>query len=104
MSIIIDKQKCIGCGKCAIVCPGSLIKQDENKKAYVKYPKNCWGCTSCIKECSVQAVGFYLGADMGGMGSIMYVKRNENFTEWIIHRPNGELSEITTNSKESNSY
>ena len=48
MSISIDKDKCIGCGKCRNVCPGTLIKMDENKKAYIKYPKDCWGCTSCI--------------------------------------------------------
>ena len=42
MSIIIDKNKCVGCKKCSVVCPGSLIKTDENNKAYIKYPKDCW--------------------------------------------------------------
>ncbi|HAM06602.1 MAG TPA: adenylylsulfate reductase, partial [Ruminococcaceae bacterium] len=51
MSIAIDKQKCIGCGRCRNVCPGSLIKLDSDNRAYIKYPKDCWGCTSCIKEC-----------------------------------------------------
>lgn len=45
MSIAIDKQKCIGCGKCRNVCPGSLIKLDSDNRAYIKYPKDCWGCT-----------------------------------------------------------
>ena len=35
MSIIIDKNKCVGCKKCSVVCPGSLIKTDENNKAYI---------------------------------------------------------------------
>ena len=51
MSIVIDKSKCAGCGQCSIVCPGSLIKMGEDKKAYIKYPKDCWGCSSCLKEC-----------------------------------------------------
>ena len=48
MSIAIDRNKCVGCGKCSVVCPGNLIKLEE-KKAYIKYPKDCWGCASCIK-------------------------------------------------------
>ena len=70
MSIIIDKEKCRKCGKCTQVCPGSLIKKDEDGKAFIKYPKDCWGCCSCIKECQFDAIGLYLGADIGGMGSI----------------------------------
>ena len=51
MSIMIEKQKCKGCGLCTEVCPGSLIYQGDDKKAYIRYPKDCWGCASCIKEC-----------------------------------------------------
>ena len=49
MSIVIDKSKCIGCKKCRNVCPGSLIKTDENGKAYIKYPKNS-NCQRWIKR------------------------------------------------------
>ena len=35
MSIMIDRSKCVGCGKCHEVCPGTLIKLDENKRAYI---------------------------------------------------------------------
>ena len=37
MSIMIDKAKCKGCGMCTSVCPGSLIYQDSEKKAFIKY-------------------------------------------------------------------
>ena len=43
MSIRINKNKCVGCKRCLDVCPGSLIKTDETGKAYIKYPKDCWG-------------------------------------------------------------
>ena len=49
MSIRIDQKKCVGCRKCSEVCPGTLIVM-EDKKAVMKYPKNCWGCVSCVKE------------------------------------------------------
>ena len=36
MSILIDREKCIGCGSCREVCPGTLIKLDDEGKAYIK--------------------------------------------------------------------
>lgn len=104
MSIAIDKSKCIGCGRCRGVCPGTLIKQDENGKAYIKYLKNCWGCTSCIKECPVHAVNFYLGADIGGMGSLVHTEKDGDILRWIINHPDGETSEIDVDTKQSNKY
>ena len=74
MSIRIDQKKCVGCRKCSEVCPGTLIVM-EDKKAVMKYPKNCWGCVSCVKECKAGAIDFFLGADIGGNGSIMNVKK-----------------------------
>lgn len=103
MSIAIDKNKCIGCGKCSVVCPGSLIKI-ENKKAFIKYPKDCWGCTSCIKECPVNAVQFFLGADIGGMGSLVHTEKDGDILNWIINRTDGTKTEIKINTKESNKY
>ena len=50
MSIAIDAKQCVGCGKCRMVCPGSLIHMNQDGKAFIKYPKDCWGCTSCLKE------------------------------------------------------
>ncbi|MCB2294007.1 4Fe-4S dicluster domain-containing protein, partial [Clostridium algoriphilum] len=54
MSIKIDPQKCVGCGKCLQTCPGNLIFKKDDSKAFIKYPEECWGCTACLKECPVQ--------------------------------------------------
>ncbi|MBQ8134725.1 MAG: ferredoxin family protein [Clostridia bacterium] len=104
MSITIDKLKCIGCGKCSTVCPGSLIKLDDNRRAFIKYPKDCWGCTSCIKECPVYAIRFYLGADIGGMGSLVHTEKNGDILKWIVEKTDGSNIEIDINQKESNKY
>ena len=104
MSIAIDKQKCMGCGKCRNVCPGSLIKLDSDNRAYIKYPKDCWGCTSCIKECPAYAISFYLGADIGGMGSLVHTEKKGDILSWIIDKPEGETIKIDINQKESNKY
>ena len=104
MSVSINREKCIGCGKCRDVCPGTLIKQDGEGKAFIKYPKDCWGCCSCVKECPVHAVSTYLGADIGGMGSLMHTEKEGDILRWIIEKPDGEISEIDINQKESNKY
>ena len=104
MSIMIDKSKCIGCGKCCMVCPGSLIKKDGDNKAFIKYPKDCWGCTSCIKECHFGAIGLFLGADIGGRGSVMTVKSTEDTLTWNIEKRDGTTEQILINKKEANKY
>ena len=61
MIIVIDRKRCTGCGKCVLVCPGGLMKQEKDGTAVMKYPKDCWGCASCIKECKFGAIALYLG-------------------------------------------
>jgi adenylylsulfate reductase subunit B len=104
MSILIDRKLCIGCKKCIENCPGNLIKVGLDKKAYIKYPKECWGCTSCLKECEAHAIKFYLGADIGGKGSLMYTKQNNSQISWFIERYDGNLEVIEIDRNSSNKY
>ncbi|RCX17253.1 dissimilatory adenylylsulfate reductase beta subunit [Anaerobacterium chartisolvens] len=104
MSITIDTSKCTGCGKCIRVCPGTLLYKDKNGKAESRYPRDCWGCTACLKECLYGAVSYFLGADIGGMGSTLHTKRDGHFLHWHIAGAEGEERVITINQKESNKY
>lgn len=104
MSIRIDKEKCISCGRCLKVCPGSLIYKDENKKVYIKYPSNCWGCTACLKECPVGAIEYYLGADIGGNGGCMYTEQKGDDITWHIRDKWGKSHEINISRKDANKY
>lgn len=104
MSIAISQGKCTGCKMCTTVCPGSLLSINENKKAYIEYPKDCWGCASCVKECKFGAISLYLGADIGGRGSHLSTKCEEDIVTWLIENPNGENQTIVINRKESNKY
>lgn len=103
MSIRINQEKCVGCGRCEEVCPGTLIAI-ENNKAWMKYPKNCWGCVSCVKECAVGAIDFYLGADIGGKGSLMSVSSDRDILEWRIKKTGEKDVIIQVNRKTSNRY
>ena len=104
MSIVINKEKCAGCGQCSIVCSGSLIKMGEDKKAYMKYPKDCWGCSSCIKECRFGAIALYIGADSGGNGSLMRVENKGDILNWNVTLNDGTVKTIAINKKEANKY
>lgn len=103
MSIRIDQKLCLSCGRCALVCPGGLIAQDEEKKAFVKYPKDCWGCAACLKECQSGAIRYFLGADLGGKGAYMYTRDEPDFLYWFIVC-NGKSHKLTINKRESNKY
>lgn len=103
MSIQINSDRCIGCRKCSIVCPGSLIAVEEGK-AVMKYPKDCWGCVSCVKECPAGAIDFFLGADIGGRGSKLKVAYEGDILHWYIKKYNGEVITINVNQKDSNKY
>lgn len=104
MSIQISQSKCIGCGRCIEACPGNLIKKDGQGKAVLRRPLDCWGCTSCLKECSFSAIEFYLGADIGGRGSRMHTETEGHYCHWIIEDDLGDRKVITIDKKEANKY
>jgi adenylylsulfate reductase subunit B len=103
MSIRINKDKCIGCGKCTEVCPGTLIAVEKGQ-AVMEYPKDCWGCVSCVKECPVGAIEFFLGADMGGNGSVMTVETEGNILHWRIKKQDQTVTTIDVDRQSSNKY
>ncbi|MBP7175915.1 MAG: ferredoxin family protein [Thermoclostridium sp.] len=103
MSIAIDKELCRGCGACIEICPGKLIYKSEEGWSYMKYPRDCWGCASCVKECAAGAIRYYLGADIGGKGAWLTTEDREGAIDFII--VNGDKQQvITVNRKESNKY
>lgn len=104
MSIRIKPDICIGCGQCRDVCPGSLISKGPQGKAIMKYPRDCWGCMSCVKECPVGAIDFYLGADIGGRGSTMHTIKDGPYIHWCIQLPTGEKQTITVDTEKANAY
>ena len=104
MSIRITQNNCVGCGRCIEACPGNLIKKDAQGKAVIKHISDCWGCTSCLKECKTGAIAFFLGADIGGMGSEMTVNESKDTILWKIKKYTGEEQTIEINKKDSNKY
>ena len=104
MSIKINRNKCKGCTSCVEVCPGNLIKLNDEKKAVIIHEKDCWGCTGCVKACPAEAISFYLGADLGGRGAFMTVKKHGSLSTWKITLPSGTVKKITVDSSSANKY
>jgi adenylylsulfate reductase subunit B len=104
MSIRINREKCRGCGKCRNVCPGNLLHKDDGGKTVNLYPRDCWGCTACLKECSFGAISFFLGADLGGRGTILRTTYDGEKINWILTKPSGQEKVITVNRNKANQY
>ncbi|MFV0412893.1 MAG: DUF362 domain-containing protein [Oscillospiraceae bacterium] len=52
---VIRRAACIGCGKCAEICPQKVITL-HSRKAHIAY-KNCIHCFCCHEMCPVKAIG-----------------------------------------------
>lgn len=56
VEIVVDKDKCTGCGECISVCPGSVYEFDENDKSEPVRPEDCTECCSCVEVCPESAI------------------------------------------------
>ncbi|MCC8105044.1 MAG: ferredoxin family protein [Clostridiales bacterium] len=104
MSIRIDAGKCVGCGRCVEACPGNLLGVGVNGRAFIRQERDCWGCASCLKECPFGAIQYFLGADIGGRGAALLVKKENSVLRWQVTDVRRNCQEILVDSREANRY
>lgn len=60
--VLIDRQKCVGCGYCVTACPFGAMKLDKQKAKSYKCDL-CEGDPECVKVCEPLAIE-YLDSEM----------------------------------------
>lgn len=103
MSIRIDAGKCIGCGRCAAVCPGNLLRLQHGRAA-IRDARDCWGCTACVKACPKDTIFFTLEASLGGAGGRLYAHDSAAKLAWELVLPDGTRQEIVVDKTQANAY
>lgn len=65
-TVVIDKDRCKGCGLCVATCPFSVLglTKELNRHGYnvagMVAPEKCTGCTMCAQICPDVAIEVYL--------------------------------------------
>ena len=68
VKIVIQKEKCKGCGLCVYYCPKEVLymsKKKTNKKGYFfakkkdKYYESCVACGNCFEMCGDSCIKIY---------------------------------------------
>lgn len=54
-SLVVDKEKCTGCGICTEVCPHAVLAIEE-KKAVITEKRRCMECGACSLNCPFGAI------------------------------------------------
>lgn len=56
----LNRERCVGCGRCIEVCPHQVFQLEE-KRAHVADRDACMECGACARNCPVAAISVDAG-------------------------------------------
>ena len=68
VTLTLDTERCIGCGRCAEVCPHRVFRV-ENRKAVIRSRDLCMECGACAINCPAEAISVH--ASVGCAAAIL---------------------------------
>ncbi len=60
VTLSLDEEKCVGCGRCVEVCPHEVFVVEDGKARIVDQD-GCMECGACAKNCPAEAVSVEAG-------------------------------------------
>jgi ferredoxin len=60
VTLELDRDKCVGCGLCATVCPHGVFRVEDGK-ARMADRDACMECGACARNCPVAAISVRSG-------------------------------------------
>ncbi len=60
VTLELDREKCVGCGMCLLVCPHAVLVM-ENGWARINSRDACMECGACARNCPTEALNVQAG-------------------------------------------
>jgi len=87
--VIIDPERCTGCGLCVRDCPGAgleLVKSDRDHYQLIHYPARCAYCGQCEESCRSGAIHLTNGYPPATQAC-------EELVEWLVDKSPADTQE-----------
>ena len=75
-TLVLDEEKCIGCGMCTLVCPHGVLAMN-GRKAQIDDLDGCMECGACAKNCPANALSLTPGVGCAGYIIQVWLKGKE---------------------------
>jgi len=95
--IDINVNKCNGCKqldeppRCVDICPGNLLFINQDGKAAIYDPSECWDCFACVKSCPRLALSIRLPFQINESMARLTGHHVNSETVWEFREQNGAL-------------
>jgi ferredoxin len=99
VTLFLNKEKCVGCGMCAVVCPHEVFRLHNGKAAIVDRDA-CMECGACATNCPAEAVTVQIGVGCAAALINAALGRNSSSCCCVIERKKpGHAQSLVQNPK-----